>query len=158
QRTNVPAIALMLVVAAVAVARRTLARLGVEPRLWPPLLTGLVLGSPVWQCVQGAAGVWFFSHVVAFTCLVLALDEARGRSRGWLVGGWVGVAFLSRQLTIAAVVFFAALLVERTRAMDRRVRARKLIGFGGAVACAVGVYLAFNRARFGGMLDTGYEY
>jgi hypothetical protein len=158
QRTNVPVIALVLVGVAVWVARRTLARLNVEPRLQPPLLIALVLGSPVWQCVQGAAGVWFFAHVVAFTCLVLALDEALGRSRGWLVGSWVGVAFLSRQLTIAATVFFVALLVERTRAMDRRVRLRKLIGFGGAVACAVGIYLAFNRVRFGSMFDTGYQY
>ena len=116
------------------------------------LCAAFFLGTAYWSMVRGSAGVWFFAHVVAVGCMLLAINEALGPSRGWLVGLLVGLAFLTRQLSIFHAVFLTAVLWQQPK------RWFNLAGFAVALGMCLGVYLLFNYQRFGNMFDTGYSY
>ena len=66
--------------------RRVWQRLGVEQTWQRWLGLGLFAGTGYWFCLQVCQAMWFFAHIVGITCVLLALAEAVGRGRGWLVG------------------------------------------------------------------------
>lgn len=147
--------ALLLTAVNVVVLGRLAAQWGATSvqRWW--LVVGALLGTAYWTAVLSSGGVWFLSHVVAFTCLLLAVHEVTARRP--LSGGLLlGLAFLSRQPTIFAVPFLVALVA--TAAPDRRRTLRDLTVLLVPVVVSVAGYLAFNAARFSGPLDTGYSY
>lgn len=129
--------------------------LSLDSSLW--LAAAFFLGTGYWLAAIGSGGVWFFAHVCAVTCLLVALAETFGRARGWLVGLALAGAILSRQFTVILGLFFLAMLWERSKAVGGGRRAR-LLGFVLVVGAAVGIYCFYNYARFGDPLDTGYAY
>ncbi len=136
---------------------RLLRRLGVEQGAIPWLLIGYFFGTVYWSCLTMGAGVWFTAHLVSTAALLGAIDEALGRKRGLLMGLYLGVSFLSRQLTALLAPFFVALLLEGEGA-SWQARLRRLAGFAASCAVLGGAYLAFNWARFGNPFDSGYKY
>lgn len=155
--TPTVAVSLLLFLLTLLVAWRVLALLALpaEMRFWVLLAFGL--GTPLWLAVQWSDGVWFLAHVVAVFFLMLAIHEALGRGRGWLVGLCLAAAMLSRQFTLFAAIFLVVLMWQRSAASGRA-RWLNLAGFALPLVLAGAGYLWFNAARFGNPFDTGYNY
>jgi len=148
----------LLSVIGVITMRSLLDKLSQGKDLLPWAVAALFLGTGYWMCLVRSSGVWFFAHIVAVTALLLAINEALGRGRGILVGLLLGMAFLSRQMTIFSAIFLALVLWNNTHFVEPRRKALNLLGFLIAVFLCIDIYLAYNGARFSGMFDTGYSY
>ena len=105
-----------------------------------------------WAALDG--GAWQFCHISAIFFFMAALVETTGRNRPWLIGLLVGLAGLSRFPVFIAFPFFAYTISQGVG--DRRVIIRRLVIFGLALAAMGAVYLMYNYARFGTLLDQGY--
>lgn len=156
-RTNPALVGLAIAILSMWLLRRILQRLGVERRTLFWLLIGYFFGTVYWSCLKMSEGVWFTAHLVSTAALFLAIDEGLGRKRGLLVGLYLGISFLSRQLTALLAPFFLALLLTGDEAPSK-VRWVRLMGFAASCAVLGGAYLAFNWARFGNPFDLGYRY
>lgn len=156
--TRVQLVSLAISGLSLAALVRILRRLAIPPSSVPWLVAAFFLGTAYWLAMAFSYSVWLFAHVVATACLFLAIDEALGRGRGFLVGLLLGLAFLSRQMTVYAGLFLLAALWERPVREGRTRQLVNLLGFVLAFAGCAGLYLAFNRARFGSPFDTGYAY
>jgi hypothetical protein len=157
ESTRVVPISLALTALNIVVLSSLLKKLAIESRFIPWILAAFFLGSPYWGVVRGSAIGSYFSHVVAVTGILLALNEAFGKGRGALVGTFLGMSFLSRQLSIYTAIVLCAVLWQHRRFHLIRQKLGTLVAFGGAFAVAVGIYLTFNWLRFGNPLDTGYS-
>ena len=135
--------------------RRICSNVGVPPVQANLLTAGAVLGTGAWAVATSSSGVWYFSLVVAFTVLLGAIDQAL-RGRAIAAGLLLGMAFLSRQLTICAAPLLVVLLVQRKT--ERRLQWRSVLIFAVPVALAIVAYCVYNGARFSGPFDTGYDY
>ena len=127
--------------------------------------------------VQGA--VWFTAHVVGAALaagFVLAALEARSPL---LAGTLVGFAYHTRPPMLLMALFFGLEAVRAHRLAPRgdapsdellprfgaylretdwRAVVRKVALFSVPVLVALGLYMAFNKARFGAAGETGYQY
>jgi hypothetical protein len=157
EATRVVPVSLALTAIGVVAFTQLLKVLAVESRFIPWIVAAFFLGSPYWGVVRGSAIGSYFSHVVAVTGTLLALNEAFGRGRGMLVGLFIGLSFLSRQLSIYSTIFLSAALWQNSRFNSTQQRLGSLLAFGSAFGVAVAVYLTFNWLRFGSAFDTGYS-
>ena len=133
-------------------------------------------GEAAWLVVLFALGtehfyatlqgnVWYTAHVVATTFLLLYIWESLGRQRPLVAGCFLGLAALSRATTLYAFPFFVLLLIgnyfaqrqEHTGELRLFVVVKKLLLFFGVLTCFVGAMLLYNWARFGSLLDFGYN-
>lgn len=103
-------LALLLAIATAAVYIRLLQKLALDSKTIFWLTLAFFFGTGYWFVTANSSGVWFLAHVVAILAVFLALNESLGRQRGWLVGIFIGIAFLSRQLNLFSAIFVAALL------------------------------------------------
>ena len=157
ESTRVVPISLGLSALSVVVLTQLLKKLEMETRFIPWILAAFFLGSPYWGVVRGSAIGSYFSHVVAVTGILLALNEAFGKGRAGLVGLFIGMSFLSRQLSVYSTIFLSAALWQNIRFNTIRQRLGALLTFGSVFGVAIAVYLTFNWLRFGNPLDTGYS-
>ncbi len=100
--------------------------------------------------------VWFVAHVVATTFLLLYIYEMLGKQRAWLAALLLGLASLSRSTTLLAFPFF----LFWTFAQERKrpfVLLRQWVTFGGVLGVVLAVMLLYNYARFGSLLNFGYN-
>ncbi len=136
---------------------RLLGALGMRPerQLW--LAGAFVFGTAYWLAVRLSGGAWYFAHVAAVAFLMLALAEAHTRGAGLLTGLFLGLAFLSRQLTVCAALYLLAVLWMRAQPEGWAARARRLGGFALGFGLCAAFYLWFNQVRFGSPLATGYD-
>lgn len=137
---------------------RILKKLDTDADTLPWILAAFLLGTAYWFCFAKSVGVWQFAQIVAVTCMFLAIDESLGKARGPLAGMFLGLAFLSRQLSIYAFLFIAVTLWTHPRHRTNRARIFHVITCAAALALCVAAYLAFNQARFGSIFDTGYAH
>lgn len=151
-------VSLALTLLNLVVLPRLLRSAGASRRSVYWLQAAFFLGTAYWMCVIRSSGVWFFDHVVAVSCLLLALSEALGKGRGLLVGLFLGLAFLCRQMTIFSALFLVAALWENAGHPQPRRKLLHLAGFATVLLVCIGGYLWFNAARFGSAFDTGYAY
>ncbi len=106
---------------------------------------------------------WFLAQICAQLFLLLALLEITGRGRAPIVGACVGFAILSRPNVVAAAPAIALLLVDRhaIRTGLRRffdgLAVRRTVLFAVGLALPMSIELWLNYARFGNVLDTGYD-
>ena len=138
------------------VLKRILGKLTIPPRaaLW--VLAAFFGGTAYWFCLVRSTHVWYYAHIIAVACIFLAIDEVLGRGRGLLAGCFLGIAFLSRQLSLYSLIFLLALLWEHPRHRQSSSRINNSIGFIIPVLLCFGVYCVYNWVRFGDILDTGY--
>ncbi len=98
---------------------------------------------------------WYFSHSFVLVLMLLAILEYFGRQRYWLIGTCFGLIFATRLTAGLAVSFFLFEIF-----FNSRISAREKIKNFFAVLLPVGLSLlllaAYNFARFGNWLDTGY--
>jgi len=133
-----------------------LARVNVAPNLRPWLVAGFFLGTAYWFSLRESQWVWHYTHVVATAFLLLALIEALGRGRGWLVGLMLGGAVLSRQMMILAAVALLYLLWRRET--DGSARYRNIAGLAATTGICLAAYLVLNWVRFDSPFETGYAF
>lgn len=139
---------------------RIFERLGVEPETIVWLLLALAFGSPLYYVSIRADRVWFFAQSINFLLLTLALFEVLRGGRLLLAGIYVGLAFLSRQMTIllAPFLFVLALREDEKLISFRAPYIKRAFSFGLPILAAVAVYLIYNQMRFGDPMETGYRY
>lgn len=104
--------------------------------------------------------VWFYAQSCGFLFTSAALLSALVWRNALLVGLFIGLAFLCRQMTILYIPLLYLFLLDRDTPLFRIDmaairRAATLLVFP---IIAVAIYLAYNAARFGSPLETGYAY
>jgi hypothetical protein len=113
-----------------------------------------------------AANSWGFAHILAITCLLLAVSELLGKRRPLLVGLFLGLAVMTRITMLFALPFF----LWRVASGEWLVASRGLVGFRAkalatrhlplatrlGLAGPLAVILVYNYLRFGNPLESGY--
>ena len=137
---------------------RILIKLKIEKRNIAWLAVAFFCGTGYWFSLYNSYGVCFFAHITAVAALLLSLNEALGRGRGILVGLFLGMAFLSRQLSIYFAFFIVVSLWNNTNYSTQKDRIINILLFCFTLGVSVSAYLIFNWLRFDNVFDTGYSY
>jgi hypothetical protein len=156
--TKVTYIGIALAIWSAILLWRILKRVETDKGARPWMIFAFIFGTGYWLCLRNSLGVCWYAHVASVFGLLLALDESLGKSRGLLVGLYLGAAFLSRQFTIFFFPFLIAAIWTNAARKDLKGKLLHFFGFGAGLTACVAVYLLFNWARFGSPLDTGYAY
>lgn len=134
--------------------------LGVErtDALW--LLAAIAFASPLFQVTLRSDGVWFYAQTVGFLMISASLWAAICRGSLPLAGLFVGLAFLCRQMAIFYPLVLLFLCLPRNRPLGTGLPGlvRPVLLAGIPIAAALAVYFAYNAARFGNPLETGYAF
>ena len=122
-------------------------------RAWLTALFGV--GSLFWFYAGKNGSTWSMMHVTTVLGLMLAIREAVGKGRGWLIGLGFGLAVLARPAALLALPFFVGMLWKNEEELGSSLKR----GFWFAVG--LGALLLFeayyNFARFGNPVDNGYK-
>ena len=94
---------------------------------------------------------YFLAHAQAMAATMLALIEWQGRRRPWAVAGALALAALARPTVLLALLPLGAWLLWTGRS-----RGRALVELAVPVGLVALVTGAWNFARFGSPLETGY--
>ncbi|UXN68017.1 hypothetical protein N8A98_00400 (plasmid) [Devosia neptuniae] len=130
----------------------------------PDQATLLVLltlfATPLAFVVLRGDGVWFFAQSWGFLFSSAALYSALVRRNALLAGLFIGMAFLCRQMTILYLPLLYVLLLEANTAWYSIDRAaiKRALSLAAFPIIAILIYFAYNYARFGSPLETGYSY
>jgi hypothetical protein len=113
----------------------------------------------LWITTRG--GVWHTGQLIATILTFVCLVEWFGRRRAWLIGLAAGAAFLSRAPLAFAIPVYALALWDapaRCARFDsiRMLPWRRWIVFSAGVAPSIVFFFAYNQARFGDPLESGY--
>jgi hypothetical protein len=159
---------------------RVLGQMGIDRdrRKWALLL---FFGGTTYYASLVVSATWYFAHLVVTTCYFLAISEALGKKRVWLVGLFIGLAGMTRLTALFALPFFVWLMwwdSRRDRApagsqesVDKQaaegdapqkkvqagVLARYALLLAGLLAPLIVLGL-YNYARFANPLESGYGF
>jgi len=148
-RTPVPLFSGILGVLAVGCAYQVCARAGLRLHVRLFLTAFFGCGTVLWYAAANGSP-WYFVQTCTVFFYMLCLRESFGANRPALVGALFGCALLCRNPVALGLPF----LFWREEHWDfGRIR-----GFLWPVALAVLAQLAWNAARFGNPLDTGYSH
>jgi hypothetical protein len=163
-----PGVNALLAAGGVGLCWMLLGRIGVRrllDRFWLTLLFGFST-QILWVTTRG--GVWHTGHLIATILTFACLVELYGRQRAWLIGLMAGAAFLTRAPLAFAIPFYALMLEPRAalaatevvggyvKSALRSERIRQWVGLGLGVLPSLVVFFAYNQARFGTPLESGY--
>src|SRR3989441_5056411 len=125
-------------------------------RLW--VIALFALSTPLWWAAT-LGGVWHTAHLVATCVTLLALLEATGQRRAWLLGLLGGAAFLARAPTALALPFYAWLAMRPGGAPVTSLPRVTELGRGSLamIGCLPALLFDgwYNAVRFGSPLDSG---
>jgi len=114
--------------------------------IWASLLSGL--GTIIWFLAANGSS-WYLGQLVGAMFVMSALVETNFRKRAFLIGVFIGAAFLSRVHLVLALPFFALLLIKR----DWKKNLLQLaLGFLPFALFNFG----YNFIRFGTIFDKAY--
>ena len=116
------------------------------------IIAAFMLGTAYWQTLRYSDGVWMFAQIVSVCCIFLSINEAHGKGRGALAGLFLGLAFLSRQLSIYSSIFIIVTLWQNPNSEKKAT----ILGFFAVFGACLLSYIAFNYAQFG-EFGTGYS-
>ncbi len=154
------AIALALIFAAISlfVWRRIFDEMNVDRVSANWLLAAIAFSSPLFYVVMKANGAWFMAQSLGFLMATLAIASALLWRNLWLACGFAALGFLCRQMLIFYPLFLLLLAMpagERLMPPSfARIRSIALAAL--PVLAALALIFAYNYARFGNPLDTGY--
>lgn len=119
-----------------------------------------LFATPLFFVALRGDHVWFYAQSWGFLFSTAALYFALLRRNAILAGLFIGLAFLSRQMTILYLPFLYVLLLDDKtpwfQINGQAVwRVAKLAAFP---LLALAVYCAYNYVRFGSPLETGYAH
>ena len=154
------ALATVLTTGSLLVWWRILNALRVERMTAVWIMIALAIGTPLYYVTIRGDGVWFLAQACGFLFVTLALWAALTRRSLWLIGAFLAAAFLSRQMTILIAPFiFAAYLRDDEKLFSFSYqRLAMLAKLATPIVIALAAYMAYNYARFGAPMDTGYAY
>lgn len=133
-------------------------RLEVSRDYFPWMMIAVFFGTAYWFAIFTSHHVYAFAHITSFMFQVLIIHELLNKRRWWLVGVFIGCAFLSRQLTLFYFVFAAGFMYYLYRTGKERVSVSDFLNLSVTTGAFVLLYLLYNFLRFGNALDTGYAY
>ena len=141
------------------VARKLLCRAGVSSEYIPWLLYGFFFGTSYWYVLMSSHDVYQFAQVVAVLAVLLLLAELFGKRRAGLLGLYLSMAFLCRQLTVFLSIFVAGYFfyVYFLKGRQHMLFWRKISSFLAVVIAGIAIYCVYNYIRFGAAFDTGYD-
>jgi len=154
---NVIYISTIFLVVSIFVLRNILQTLQIDQKSIPWILVAFFVGTGYWFCFAWSSGVWQFSHIVGITAMLLAIRQALSNRNAWLVGFYLGLAFLTRQLFIYSAIFLLVVIWKKDH-QDRQAKVFDTVRFLSALAICVSGYLLWNWIRFDNVLDTGYSH
>ncbi|MEX1238455.1 MAG: hypothetical protein WEB30_02015 [Cyclobacteriaceae bacterium] len=155
---NTVAIATAMACISLYLMYRIFLRLEIEKGYFNWLMLGVFFGTGYWFAILTSHHVYAFAHITAFLFQLLLIHELLEKRRWWLVGIYIGCAFLSRQLSIFYFLFAAGYMFYLYRNEKQIVSFRNFIALCLPLGVFVGIYLLYNYLRFGNPLDTGYGY
>ena len=116
--------------------------------LWFTALSSI--GTIMW--FEASVGsVWYLGQITAVLFLTLATIESLGKKRLFLVGLFIGAAYLSRVHTILSIFFYIYLLRDKLI-----VNFKNFLMFGLGLSVFVGFNGVYNLTRWGVPWDKGY--
>jgi hypothetical protein len=173
-------VGLVLTLGNIFLLARVLKQMGVaeEKRKWALLL---FFGGTTYYAALVVSAAWYSAHLVVTACLLLAISEMLGKKRMWLVGLFVGLAAMSRLTAVFALPFFVWLMWWQSRRSEtadelkerdqehlpvaeppRKEEQTGLLAQSASLLVGLAVPLillgAYNYARFGNPLESGYGY
>ncbi len=125
------------------------------------MILTLVFGfGTVFWYVAETGSAWYLGHVTAVMFSLAAAILALDRRWPLVIGVLLGLAAISRLPVALASLGVLMLLLGigwplRVPA-DRALAVRRTLGFGIGMAVPVGLYFAYNLARWGTVIDQGY--
>ncbi|WP_323015345.1 hypothetical protein [Devosia sp.] len=124
------------------------------------LVCVVLFASPLAFVTLRGDHVWFFAQSWGFLFATAALYFALVKPNALLVGLFIGMAFLCRQMTILYLPVLYVLMLDKDRAWFTIDWAaiRRVMALSAFPLVAIAVYFAYNAARFGSPLETGYSY
>jgi hypothetical protein len=146
---------------AVGLAWLVFGRFALTGRVRLGLTIAFGFGTVLWYVAE-VGSVWYFSHVVAVMCSMAAILFVLERRWPILVGLLLGCAAISRLPVGLTAPFFFALIVglgwpPRLPARGTRQAAiRNGLAFLVGIGIPTAIYLAYNYARWGTILDQSY--
>ncbi len=160
--------AYLLTLLNVLLLARILKQIGIsdEQRKWALLL---MFGGTVYFSMAVVAATWYFAHIVATTCLLLAITEALGKKRMLLVGLCLGLAEATRFDLLFALPFFVWAIWQGRNVTQDNTQAHvnwhdylssySLIRYAallGGLTVPLLLVLGYNYGRFGSPFENGY--
>lgn len=125
------------------------------------LLVCLVLfASPLAFVALRGDHVWFFAQSWGFLFSTAALYFALAKPNALLVGLFIAMAFLCRQMTILYLPVLYVLMLDKDTPWFRidGPAIKRVLAMSAFPLVAILVYFAYNAARFGSPLETGYSF
>jgi len=108
------------------------------------------IGTIIW--FEASVGsVWYLGQITAVLFMLLAINESLGQKRIFLIGLFIGAAYLSRVHTILSLPFFVYLNKEKIV-----IKPKKLLLFGLGISIFIIFNAYYNLARWGVPWDRGY--
>ncbi len=117
--------------------------------IWSGLLVGL--GSIMWF-LSATGSVWYLGQVSAAFFLMAALVESLNKKRLFLIGAFLGLAYLSRPHTLLSLPIFLYLLKNDIRSKN----IKSYLSFLIPLFVFVGFDAIYNFTRYGIPINKGY--
>jgi len=121
--------------------------------LWLTALFGF--GTNHWF-TSSVGSSWYIAHVIAIFFLFLAILETFSKKRPFLIGIFLGAAYLSRLPTILSLPFFLIILKDIFW-VDRKIQVKPLSYLLTGISIFVAFSFWYNWARFGNIFNFGYS-
>jgi len=118
-------------------------------------------------------GVWFTNQIFALLFTLLLLNECFGKKRSILMGLYLGLGIISRQLTIFYIIFAITVILIKhcvilTKYQEhhftinfhlirKKLFLKDVAGVTGILGLFVFFYLFLNYLKFGSLFATGYD-
>lgn len=124
------------------------------------IVVTILFATPLAYALQRGDHIWSFAQAWGFLFSTAAIYSALVRRNALLVGLFIGMAFLCRQMTIFYLPLLYVLMLDKGTpvfridlAAIRRVAVTSLFP-----VLAVAIYFAYNYVRFGSITETGYTH
>ena len=115
--------------------------------IWSSLLFGL--GSIFWF-LSATGSVWYLGQVTGVFFILLAVNEALGKKRVFLISLFMSFAFFSRLQLILSLPFFLYISFKNNLSL------KKAALFLIPLASVLAAYFIYNFIRFGDLFQNGY--
>ncbi|MGE3246676.1 MAG: hypothetical protein AB7F96_03680 [Beijerinckiaceae bacterium] len=127
-------------------------------RIW--LLVAIAFASPVYMILFLMPGVWFMAQMLAFLLCTLAVACVILWRSLPLAGVCIALALHCRQMAIFLPLFLFGLALRQENSIfhPKWNTVRTVLIAIVPIAISIAIMLAYNYARFGNPLDTGYAH
>ena len=152
------AISILLALASLYLWSRIFRELGADRGTVNWLLAAVAFASPLYYVVLKSNGAWFLAQSAGFLLATLAIASIILWRNLVLACAFVALGFMCRQMLIFYPVFLVILALDRTESLLRpRLSTLRTAAIAALpVLAALALIFAYNYARFGHPLDTGY--